>query len=74
MINFQFLLPEFKPLAEPAGGAEQLVYSDPRACVMRTRHAKARRWFSMVPTCFRRNDRRSAPLHPDAIDTPAIRA
>jgi type I restriction enzyme R subunit len=37
--NFQFLLPEFKPLVEPAKGAEQLVYSDPRACVMRTRHA-----------------------------------
>jgi type I restriction enzyme R subunit len=37
--NFQFLLPEFKPLYEPAKGAEQLVYSDPRACCMRTRHA-----------------------------------
>jgi type I restriction enzyme R subunit len=37
--NFQFLLPEFKPLYEPARGAEQLVYSDPRACCMRTRHA-----------------------------------
>jgi type I restriction enzyme R subunit len=39
MTNFQFLHPEFKPLVEPAKGAEQLVYSDPRACVMRTRHA-----------------------------------
>ena len=39
MSNFQFLLPEFKPLYEPARGAEQLVYSDPRACCMRTRHA-----------------------------------
>lgn len=39
MSNFQFLSPEFKPLVEPAKGAEQLVYSDPRACVMRTRHA-----------------------------------
>jgi type I restriction enzyme R subunit len=38
MTNFQFLLPEFKPLAELARGAEQLGYSDPRACVMRTRH------------------------------------
>jgi type I restriction enzyme R subunit len=37
--NFQFLLPEFKPLSEPAKGAEQLVHSDPRACCMRTRHA-----------------------------------
>ncbi|QOW20225.1 DEAD/DEAH box helicase family protein [Lysobacter ciconiae] len=39
MTNFQFLLPEFKPLYEPATGAEQLVHSDPRACCMRTRHA-----------------------------------
>jgi type I restriction enzyme, R subunit len=39
MTNFQFLHPEFKPLFEPAKGAEQLVYSDPRACCMRTRHA-----------------------------------
>src|SRR5579859_4056438 len=39
MANFQFLHPEFKPLFEPAKGAEQLVYSDPRACCMRTRHA-----------------------------------
>lgn len=39
MSNFQFLLPEFKPLYEPAKGAEQLVHSDPRACCMRTRHA-----------------------------------
>ena len=39
MTNFQFLLPEFKPLSEPATGAEQLVHSDPRACCMRTRHA-----------------------------------
>ncbi|WP_374012000.1 DEAD/DEAH box helicase family protein [Pseudoxanthomonas koreensis] len=39
MTNFQFLLPEFKPLLEPAKGAEQLVHSDPRACCMRTRHA-----------------------------------
>lgn len=39
MTNFQFLLPEFKPLYEPAKGAEQLVHSDPRACCMRTRHA-----------------------------------
>ncbi len=39
MSNFQFLEPEFKALLEPAKGAEQLVYSDPRACCMRTRHA-----------------------------------
>ena len=39
MSNFQFLHPEFKPLFEPARGAEQLVHSDPRACCMRTRHA-----------------------------------
>jgi len=39
MTNFQFLHAEFKPLFEPAKGAEQLVYSDPRACCMRTRHA-----------------------------------
>ncbi|MDP3847980.1 MAG: DEAD/DEAH box helicase family protein [Pseudomonas sp.] len=39
MSNFQFLIPEFKALFEPAKGAEQLVYSDPRACGMRTRHA-----------------------------------
>jgi type I restriction enzyme R subunit len=37
MINLQFLLPEFKPLYEPGEGAEQLVYSDPRACCMRIR-------------------------------------
>lgn len=30
MTNFQFLLPEFKPLYEPAKAAEQLVYSDPQ--------------------------------------------
>ncbi len=39
MSNFQFLQQEFKPLYEPAKGAEQLVHSDPRACCMRTRHA-----------------------------------
>jgi type I restriction enzyme R subunit len=39
MSNFQFLLPEFPRLHEPARGAEQLAYSDPRACCMRTRHA-----------------------------------
>jgi len=39
MTNFQFLTPEFKPLYEPAIGAERLVHSDPRAAVMRTRHA-----------------------------------
>ncbi|MBA8889818.1 type I restriction enzyme R subunit [Dokdonella fugitiva] len=39
MSNFQFLQSEFKPLYEPAKGAEQLVHSDPRACCMRTRHA-----------------------------------
>lgn len=39
MTNFQFLAPEFRALLEPAKGAEQLVYSDPRACCMRTRHA-----------------------------------
>lgn len=39
MTNFQFLAPEFKSLLEPAKGAEALVYSDPRACCMRTRHA-----------------------------------
>lgn len=39
MSNFQFLHPEFTRLFEPARGAEQLAYSDPRACCMRTRHA-----------------------------------
>jgi type I restriction enzyme R subunit len=39
MTNFQFLQSEFRPLYEPAKGAEQLVHSDPRACCMRTRHA-----------------------------------
>lgn len=39
MSNFQFLRAEFKPLYEPAKGAEQLVHSDPRACCMRARHA-----------------------------------
>ncbi len=39
MSNFEFLKAEFKPLFEPARGAEQLVHSDPRACCMRTRHA-----------------------------------
>lgn len=39
MSNFQFLQAEFKPLFEPACGAEQLVHSDPRACCMRSRHA-----------------------------------
>ncbi|ORE88765.1 type III restriction enzyme, Res subunit [Oceanococcus atlanticus] len=39
MSNFQFLRAEFKPLFEPAKSAEQLVYSDPRACCMRARHA-----------------------------------
>lgn len=39
MSNFQFLLPEFQRLYEPARGAEQLAYSDPRACCMRVRHA-----------------------------------
>lgn len=39
MSNFQFLLPEFRALHEPAAGAEQLVHSDPRAAVMRARHA-----------------------------------
>lgn len=39
MSNFQFLRTEFKPLFEPAKSAEQLVYSDPRACCMRARHA-----------------------------------
>lgn len=39
MSNFQFLQAEFKPLYEPATGAEQLVRSDPRAACMRTRHA-----------------------------------
>ena len=39
MTNFQFLQSEFKPLSEPAKGAELLVHSDPRACCMRTRFA-----------------------------------
>ena len=39
MSNFQFLRTEFKPLFEPAKSAEQLVYSDPRACCVRARHA-----------------------------------
>ena len=39
MSNFQFLHTEFRPLYEPARSAEQLVWSDPRACCMRTRHA-----------------------------------
>lgn len=39
MSNFQFLYPEFKPLLDPARGAEQLIHSDARACCMRTRFA-----------------------------------
>lgn len=39
MTNFQFLHPEFKPLFEPAKGAEQLVHSDSRASCMRARFA-----------------------------------
>jgi len=39
MTNFQFLHPEFKPLLEPAKGAEQLVHSDSRASYMRARFA-----------------------------------
>ncbi len=39
MSNFQFLQAEFKPLLEPAKGAEQLVHSDSRAACMRTRFA-----------------------------------
>lgn len=39
MSNFKFLIPEFDTLFEPAKGAEQLVYSDPRASCMRARHA-----------------------------------
>ncbi len=42
MSNFQFLATEFKPLYQPAKGAEQLVRSDARACCMRTRHALER--------------------------------
>jgi type I restriction enzyme R subunit len=44
--NFQFLHPEFKPLLEPAKGAEQLVHSDSRASCMRARFAleQAVRW------------------------------
>jgi len=37
MTNFQFLQSEFKPLYEPAKGAEQLVHSDPRASEPLTR-------------------------------------
>ncbi len=32
MTNFQFLQSQFKPLYEPANGAEQLVHFDPPAC------------------------------------------
>ena len=39
MSNFQFLRAEFESLYDPAVSAEQLVYSDPRAACMRTRHA-----------------------------------
>lgn len=39
MSNFKFLRAEFESLYDPAVGAEQLVYSDPRAACMRTRHA-----------------------------------
>ena len=55
MTNFQFLLPEFKPLFEPAKGAEQLVHSDPRACCMRTRHAleQAVHWLYEYDTSLR---------------------
>ncbi|QIL83408.1 DEAD/DEAH box helicase family protein [Diaphorobacter sp. HDW4A] len=42
MSNFQFLHPEFRALLEPAVGAEQLVRLDPRAAVMRARHALER--------------------------------
>ena len=43
MTNFQFFHPEFKPLYEPAKGVEHLVYSDPRACCIRTLRALAPR-------------------------------
>lgn len=49
MSNFEFLIPEFKTLFEPAKGAEQLVYSDPRACCMRTRHALEQNADAEVP-------------------------
>ncbi|KCV37043.1 DUF4145 domain-containing protein, partial [Bordetella bronchiseptica] len=39
MSNFKFLRAEFESLYDPAVSAEQLVYSDPRAACMRTRHA-----------------------------------
>lgn len=39
MTTFQFLHPEFKPLLEPAKGAEQLVHSDFCASYMRARFA-----------------------------------
>lgn len=42
MTNFQFLHPEFKPLLEPAKGAEQLVHSDSRASCLRARFALER--------------------------------
>lgn len=42
MTNSQFLHPEFKPLPEPAKGAEQLVFSDPRVSCMRDRTATRR--------------------------------
>jgi type I restriction enzyme R subunit len=55
MSNFQFLHAEFKPLYEPAKGAEQLVHSDPRACCMRTRHAleQAVHWLYQHDTSLR---------------------
>lgn len=39
MSNFSFLAQEYQPLMQAALGAEQLVHADPRASLMRNRHA-----------------------------------
>jgi type I restriction enzyme R subunit len=43
MTDFQFLLSEFKPLHEPAKGAEQLVCSDARGCCTHVHCARTSR-------------------------------
>ena len=59
MSNFQFLQTEFKPLYPQSKAAEQLVYSDPRACCMRARHAleQAVHWLYGNPPIFRRRQK-----------------
>lgn len=40
MSNFQFLLPEFKPLVEPAKGMAQRVYSELHTSCVRLHRAE----------------------------------